>query len=286
MSASWAPGVLLPGDPKSARVPPCEPPHAERAGFDQLLSPWECLVDKSPSLLSKPAQLDDVYGARCVMPRFLFLGPNGGGETFRIGLFALIRGTDLEGTLALTRLANELVREPDLARDYALFFYPVCNPTGFEDGTSHARNGSDLNAEFWRGSAQPEVQILEREIWTHAFHGIITLHSDQASTGFYGTVNGEVLSKHLLEPALRSADTFLARNRRPRIDGQRARNGIIYQSNHTALRAPPGLKPLPFEVALITPSRAPLHLQLDGLAAALKTILAEFRNVMAHAQNI
>ena len=144
-----------------------------------------------------------------------------------------------------------LERKPELATGYCLFIYPVCNPTGFEDRTRHARSGKDLNREFWNGSAEPEVKLLQSELVAHSFHGIISLHTDDSSQGFYGFAHGATLTKHLIEPALQAAEQFLPRNGNETIDGFRARNGIIRdtypgraeraaQSAAAALRDRPG----------------------------------------------
>ena len=168
-----------------------------------------------------------------------------------------------------------LERDPEIARGFALFLYPVCNPTGLEDGTRHARCGKDLNREFWRQSAEPEVRFLESEIYLHAFDGLVMLHSDNTSKGIYGYVNGSILSENLLEPALRAAEKFLPRDRRPLIDGFPARDGIIYRSFEGVLRSLPGMERPPFELTFETPQRAPLYLQVEAAAAALQTILQE-----------
>jgi hypothetical protein len=47
-----------------------------------------------------------------------------------------------------------------------------------------------------------------------------------------------------------------------------------------------GLRCPPFEIALQTPRKAPLHRQVDALVAALRTILVEYRYLIAIAQNI
>jgi hypothetical protein len=127
---------------------------------------------------------------------------------------------------------------------------------------------------------------LETEIWTHAFDGIINLHSDDTSDGLYGYVAGAVMSENLLEPALREAEQFLPRNRRRQIDGFAARNGIITESYPGVLRAPGNLQRPPFEITLETPQKAPLHRQVEAFSAALQTILVEYRYLMAIAQNI
>ena len=208
------------------------------------------------------------------------------GDTIRIGIFATIHGDEPEGALALTRFVEALERNPDPAKGYGLFLYPVCNPTGFEDNTRASRSGKDLNREFWQSSTEPEVQYLETEIWTHAFHGIVSLHCDDTSSGLYGFVNGAVLSEHLLEPALRAGGQLLPRNHARRIDGFPAHRGIIYESYHGVLRSMPGLDGPPFELTLETPQKMPLHLQVEAFSAALQTILLEYRYLMAVAQNI
>jgi hypothetical protein len=255
----------------------------ERRSIAGLLAPLDDAVVRSVNLFRhQPYQA----GKEQVLPRYLYLGERGGGDVIRLGIFATIHGDEPEGALALGRLVTLLDRNPDLARGYALFLYPVCNPGGFEDGTRHSRSGVDLNRMFWKGAAEAEVNFLESEILLHAFHGIITLHSDDTSNGLYGYVNGAVLSEHLLEPALREAERFLPRNRGGVIDGFAARNGIIYESYDGVLRSVPGLSRPPFELTLETPQAAPLHLQVDALAAALQTILVEYRYLVAVAQNI
>jgi hypothetical protein len=258
----------------------------QRRAMDRLLAPLEQAAEGSAHLLSKTFGQFESAEQTYSLPRYIYLGPKGGGDTIRIGVFATIHGDEPQGALGLLRLLSLLEKDPDLAKGYALFLYPVCNPTGFEDNTRHSRVGKDLNREFWQGSSEPEVQFLETEIWTHAFHGIITLHSDDTSPGLYGFVNGAVLSENLLEPALRAGESFLPRNRRRSIDGFPARKGIVYNCYDGVLKAVPGLKPPPFEITLETPQKAPLHLQVEALAAALQTILVEYRYLMAIAQNI
>lgn len=259
---------------------------SERRALDQLLSPLDAVAENSRRFLSKSFGQFKSASQSYTLPRYVYLGPRGGGDTIRIGLFATIHGDEPEGALALARLATLLEENGDLAKGYALFFYPVCNPTGFQDRTRHARSGKDLNREFWNNSSEPEVQFIETEIWTHAFHGIVTLHSDDTSDGLYGFVNGAVLSQNLLEPALREAERFLPRNTRHIIDGFPARNGIVHQCYQGVLRSVPGLPRPPFELTLETPQKAPLHRQVDAFAAALQTILVEYRYLMAVAQNI
>ncbi len=258
----------------------------ERRALDRLLANLDLLAENSDHLFKKSYGRFENKGLSYSMPRYLFLGPKGGGETVRIGIFATIHGDEPEGALALTRFLSALEKNPEIGEGYCLFIYPVCNPTGFEDNTRHSRSGKDLNREFWKDSAEPEVRLLETEIWTHAFDGIITLHSDDTSNGLYGFVAGTVLSENLLEPALREAEKFLPRNRQRHIDGFAARNGIVSECYEGVLKAPREMKRPPFEITLETPQKAPLHGQVEAFSAALQTILVEYRYLMAIAQNI
>jgi len=225
-------------------------------------------------------------GEEYELPRFRYVGRPGGGEMMRVGIFATLHGDEPEGAVALVRFLERLSQQPELGEGFRIFFYPLCNPTGFEDGTRHARTGRDLNREFWKESDQPEVRFLESEIKTHHFHGIITLHSDDTSDGLYGFVRGAVLSEYLLEPALREANRFLPRNRQAVIDGFAAREGIIHQGYPGVLQSAPETPRSPFEITLETPQMAPLDRQVAALDGALETIFSEYRRLQSIAQNI
>jgi protein MpaA len=269
----------------SSTLPGSKPAHEGRS-VAGLLAPLDDLAQRSPQFLSGSVGRFQSAGRNYSLPRYVYLGPKGGGDVLRIGIFATIHGDEPEGALALTRFVRELEARPDIAKGFALFFYPVCNPTGVEDGTRESRNGKDLNREFWRNSPEPEVRFLETEIWTHAFHGIINLHTDDTCDGVYGYVHGEVLSEYLLRPALRAAGRYLLRDERREIDGFPARDGVLHQCYDGVLRAVPGLRLTPFELTFETPQHAPVPLQVEAFNAALESILTEYRQLMAIAQNI
>jgi len=258
----------------------------QRRSLAALLTPLQELAQTSAYCLTN--SLGDF---RCgedsySLSRFIVDGPPGGDDPIRLGIFAGIHGDEPSGTLAVVRFLRELAASPELAAGYRIYAYPVCNPTGFEDNTRHSRHGKDLNREFWRASEEPEVYVLEQELWTHAFHGIIALHSDDTSEGLYGFVNGSDLSTELLEPALWAAEKYLHRNTRLMIDGFRAKRGLIDGGYPGILSAPPEARPVPFQLTFETPAHAPLHLQIEAHAAALRCILAEYRTIMAIAPNI
>lgn len=222
-------------------------PRQQRRSIEELLAPLERIAVNSPNLVANHDAKFESSGEMYVLPRYLFVGPRGGDTPIRVGIFAGIHGDEPEGVYALVQFIKLLEAKPELASGYYLSLYPLCNPTGFEDATRLARSGKDLNREFWRKSREPEVRLLEAELISRSFQGIISLHTDDTSTGFYGVVRGATLAQHLVEPALQAAEKLLARDERPIIDGFRARNGIIRDAYDGMLGSPPKSRPRPLK---------------------------------------
>jgi hypothetical protein len=221
------------------------------------------------------------------LPRIVFRGAGESGEpAIRVGIFAGIHGDEPAGVEAIVDFLNYMEANPFLFRAYRIHIYPLCNPTGFEDGTRHARSGHDLNREFWRGSSDPEIDLLERELRTQKFDGLIALHSDDTSDGLYGFARGHTLTEHLLKPALAAAQAALPVNLGPMIDGFHAVDGIIHSGYDGILSSPPGVAPAPFEIVLESPHHAPVDLQRTAFLLALTEILREYRRLVSYAANI
>jgi len=261
-------------------------PRVRPRSLADLLAPLDRIAAHSPSLIANHEARFEAGGRSYELPRYLFVGPCGGDTPIRVGIFAGIHGDEPEGTYAMIQFIKLIESKPELATGYCLSLYPVCNPTGFEAGTRLSRAGRDLNREFWRNSTEPEVRLLQAELVSRSFHGIISLHTDDTSDGFYGVVGGATLTKHLVEPALRAAEKILSRNQRPVIDGFPARNGIIHEAYDGMLSAPPRVRPRPFEIILETPKAPPEYLKEAAFAASLQAILAEYRRFIAYAPNL
>jgi hypothetical protein len=252
--------------------PPKTPP--PRRSLSDLIAPLDSLAANSPNLIANHKAMFEIDGEFYTLPRYLFLGPQGGDEPIRVGIFATLDGNQPEGAYALIRFLRLLDANPEAATGYCLFIYPVCNPTGFEDRTSHPRGGKELAGDFWKNSSRPEVKLLQAEILFHSFHGAIALGANEQISGFRGLAQGATLTRHLVEPALKAAEQFLP------ID-----EGIDVRGECT-LSAPAGLRPRPFEVVLQAPSHAPAFLTECAFTSALHTILVEYRKFIAYARNI
>ena len=261
-------------------------PLARRRSIADLLAPLDQIAAQSPNLVVNHDARFETGGETYTLPRYLFVGPKGGDTPIRVGIFAGIHGDEPEGVRAAVQFLKLLEAKPELATGYYLSVYPVCNPTGYEDNTRHSRAGRDLNREFWGSSSEPEVRLLQAELISRSFNGIIALHTDDTCDGFYGFVRGAMLTQHLIEPALRAAEKFLPRDQRSVIDGFRACNGIIRDVYEGVLGAPPKVRPRPFEIILETPQSPPVYLKEYAFVVALKTILDEYRKFIAYAPNL
>ncbi|MDZ4815408.1 MAG: succinylglutamate desuccinylase/aspartoacylase family protein [Verrucomicrobiota bacterium] len=247
----------------------------------------ESLCASTPWLGKGSAGSFSFEGKTYDIPRYTFVGPDSHVDPMRVGLFATLHGDEPEALSGLVEWVNELAIDPSPAKGYQLYLYPVCNPVGLERKTRENGNGKDLNREFWKSSSQPEVCILERELWTHSFKGIVSLHSDDTSTGLYGFVGGTAtLTKNLLVPALLAAEKYLPVNRDETIDGFGAQHGIIESGYTGILTSPPEMHPRPFEIVFETPQKSPLPAQLSALKVALTTMLNEYRSLISIAQDI
>jgi hypothetical protein len=220
------------------------------------------------------------------LEQFLFVGPRGGGDYFRVGIFAGIHGDEPAGAWAAVRFLQELARDAAVARGYELYLYPVCNPTGFEDGTRHSRSGHDLNREFWLGSRLPEVGLLEQQIRTLRFDGLISLHADSDSPGLYAFALGAQVTHEVVEPALAAAEKILPVNRERKIDNFTARNGLIRKGYPGMLCAAPEARPRPFEIVFETPHGADLERQVEANLIFLRHALERYQQLRAVAQDL
>jgi protein MpaA len=220
------------------------------------------------------------------IPRFIFMGPAGGGDTIRLGIFAGLHGDDPEGSGALVEFLQELEAAPQTARGSHIYGYPVCDPIGFAADARSNAAGEDLARQFWRGSSRPEAYYLEREIGVLKFHGVISLQTQNHSNGFLVETKSTVLNRALAQPAIQATQRFLP--------GSISKT----ESDLSTLRASPQpslpdfltvtdeLDPSPFELHIGIPKNAPRPSRIHGTVGALKSILDSYRSLLAIGQNL
>ncbi len=220
------------------------------------------------------------------LEQYLFAGPRSGGDYFRVGIFAGIHGDEVAGIFAAIRFLQDLARDPAIARGYEIYVYPLCNPTGFEKGARHSHSGRDLNREFWLGSREPEVTLLEQQIRTLRFDGLISLHADTDSPGLYAFALGAQVTQHVVEPALAAAGKIVPVNHDRTIDNFVARNGLIRKGYPGMLCAAPGARLRPFQIVSETPHHADLGRQIEANLVFLRHALEQYQQLRAVGQDL
>lgn len=243
----------------------------------KLLLPLLFEVAASPYLIADSIGMWHMGEERFWMPRFIFQRTQRMKRRIKVGLFAGIHGDEPEAVLGLVDLVRALNARPEVGRDYQLFIYPMCNPSGLADGTRCSKSGVDLNRQFWQNSAETEVRVLEAEIRDQEFEGIISLHTDNTSDGVYGFAYYGMETNDLLHDALQTAHHALPRCRSTLIDGFPANNAIVRECYAGVLSAPPEQQPRPWEIILETPQREPEQLQRQAFVLAAAMILARYR---------
>ena len=269
-------------------APPKAIPHSAmetkgRKNFRKTLAPLQ--KPRTPWLASSLGHWE-IGADRYSLEQYLFVGPRGGGDYYRVGIFAGIHGDEAAGVEATVQFVHELAKNPDIARGYEVYVYPLCNPSGFEDGTRHSRSGRDLNREFWLGSREPEVQLLERQIRTLRFDGIISLHADNESEGLYAFALGAQVTQYVVEPSLAAAEKVLPRNCNPTIDNFTARNGLIRIGYPGMLCSAPEVSPRPFEIVFETPHHADFEKQVAANLVFLRHALDQYQQLQAVGQDL
>jgi len=255
----------------------------ETSAAQRLLAPLFSLAESSDSLIAGSAGEFHAGKKLFLMPRFIFMGPKGGGDTIRLGIFAAIHGDETEGTQAIVALLQYLDKHPSTAKGYHIYAYPICNPAGFEAATRQNARGQDLSEHFWRGSNRPEVYYLERELGVHRFAGVISLHTGRhdAVRPFFGRTRNPLLNATLVQPALEAANKLILTE-----SGAARETDPLKSMPADFLTRTGELAPVPFEVNFEIPSAASRVSQIQGTAGALKVILDSYRTLLATQQNI
>jgi hypothetical protein len=278
--------AVIPARP--GRPAPAEVFREKTGAVERLLAPLFNLAEISDWLIAGSVGEVDTAQELFHIPRFIFMGPKGGGDTVRLALLAAIRGDDAQGAEAMISFLQQLESRPELAAGYHLYAYPICNPSGFAAGTRRNAAGQDLTAHFWRGSDQPEVYYLERELGVHCFQGVISLGSADIDNPrfFFNGGRNSILRSALASPAMLASRLFLA-------DAPLQNTGssdlVPAEPKSDAagfLTRTDELRPMPFEINFEIPRQAPRRTQVIWTVDALKSILDSYRTVLAIQQNI
>ncbi|MES2569401.1 MAG: hypothetical protein V4710_05025 [Verrucomicrobiota bacterium] len=262
---------------------PSIPPLLSPEPVSELLDPLFDAAEESENLIGSRHPVL-IGSRRHEIPKFMLLGARGGGKPIRIALFAGLDAGVPESVAALARLLLQLELNPALARDYALFAYPVVNLLGFEaDKPAPLRA---FEARYGSERSDPDVRFFKEELRKWFFDGIITLRVDPHAEGFYATVRSEVLAQEVLLPAMATIGKALPVAEKPIRVRRADRQARLSDYAQGRLAPPADIRPYPFEIELFVPGSATAEEHVRGLFVALHEILRNYRNVISHAQNL
>src|ERR1044072_4451542 len=106
-----------------------------RRSISGLLASTQAHCKTSACLRDQPLPAFPIGDSEYSLPRFIFHGPYGGDQPIRIGIFPAIHGDEAAAASGVLKFVELLNLSPELARDFSLFIYPLCNPTGYEDNS-------------------------------------------------------------------------------------------------------------------------------------------------------
>jgi len=263
--------------------PPAQAPADGQAAAEELLDILFDVSSHSESLMAA-RHFVRVGGCDFHIAKFMQLGPRVGGKPIRIALFGGIDDHgSLDGIAAIARLLIQVELRPALARDYALFAYPLVNMFEYRRPET-ALEPFDRRYAWER--VDDDVRFFRTELRKWHFDGILTLRTDPNAETFRATVRSELLAKEVVRPALERVGRVTPLNSRPikvRPGDMRTR---LADHAEGRLTPPPELRPYPFEAELFAPGAAPRELRIRSLFVAVHEILRNYRRLLAHATDI
>ncbi len=154
------------------------------------------------------------------LPVFVLKSPalsGGDGVYFSAG----IHGDEPGSCAGLLAWAEAHVRE---LRELPVVIFPCLNPWGLVGNRRSDSRGNDLNRMFHK-KRNPVIAGVQRAVAGHEFRAALMLHEDYDGEGvyLYEHATGSPFSEAILD----TASAVIPRDLRSRIDGWRARGGVL-----------------------------------------------------------
>lgn len=266
----------------TSTVSPSLPLPVDRATLDLLLTPLYETAQHSPSLIGS-RHAATLKGAAYEIPKFLLLGQRGGGRPIRLALFAGLDAGSLVSTAALARLLLQYELSPALARDFALFAYPIVNARGFDESPLPL---ADFERRYGLEYPDDDVRYFQQELRQWTFDGLITLRTDAHASGFYAKVRSAVIGREVAEPALETLGRTLPLGTQPVLLRPEDRYTRLADRAQGKLVTPSGKAPHPFEVEIFAPASLAPEQSIVGLFLFVQETLRNYRRIISHAANL
>jgi hypothetical protein len=231
--------------------------------YHYLVQRWRALARCAGLRLLSIATVDG-FPVYCI--RSPALGHDGG-----LYLSAGIHGDESASTEGLLAWAQ---RSHALLRQLPVLVFPCLNPWGLVMNRRSDASGNDLNRMF-HGDLHPTAAAVRQIAAPHAFESAMLLHEDYDAQGVYLYE----LSKRpsFGDAILTAAEAFLPKDPRPRVDGRRAKEGVLRPRLSPSRLAQTGypeavwlqLRGCATSITFETPSEASLEKRVEAHAVAV-----------------
>ena len=228
--------------------------HESNAGSERGI--WESverLAQESASLTKWRSFAVDGHP----MPSYVFIGPRGGSVAIRLALLGGLEAEDLVSTSAIVKLLVELDLAPLLARDFALFSYPVVNLV------RDSSRSPDFSARFWTDAPTRTVRYFEQEFAGKQLDGIFIAKGNEAISGFQMQVSSRLIAAEVLWPSLEVVQRLIPLADEPVQSFPQVQNSE--------------LGPASFSLVIRTPRQMPFENQISAIVFSVKQILHHYR---------
>jgi hypothetical protein len=207
------------------------------------------------------------------LPRFVYFGPHTHDESLRLAFYSGFDRTDLRGSFALLHLIERLAINPDIGQGLNLSFFPLVDAAGvFQEETSR-----DLARANWQNSAEPEVDLLQKDARARGYHGFIRIESsastDEISVSLRGPAADAITAPGV---ELISSDDFepLSVRWEAEAAGENASHGPLTLSDDLPFRA--------FELTLRIPATWSAALSREAVSSILRRFILRYRTLQAY----
>jgi hypothetical protein len=239
-----------------------ETPKTSAGSANGIWEPLDLLAEDSASLAKWRGFAVDGH----VIPSYVFIGPRAGSVPIRLALLGGFGVEDFVSTAAIVKLLVELDLAPLLARDFALFSYPVADP---DRVSSHSPN---FSTGFWTDAPNARIRYLEREFVGNHPDGIIAAKGNEAISGFQMQVSSKLIASEVLWPALEIVQRLVPLANEP--------VRIFPELENSQLG------PASFSLIIRTPRHLPFENQISAIALSVKQILRHYRALVSQANEL
>lgn len=151
--------------------------------YNELVTRIESIVDSSPHLHLHRLGAVELNDTSYEMLR-IDMGEDSMDKK-RVCISAGIHGDEPAGPEAALRFIEEHKNDAELLDNFYFTVFPCDNPSGYELNTRENAKGVDLNREFRKRNASPEVAILMTALSECHYDLTCEMHEDIDAPGFY-----------------------------------------------------------------------------------------------------